>query len=444
MKTNNLFRILAFSAISSVALFGCEDEVIVETEDTTTADAIIAEIETATETLYTLDEENSTLKIENAQLDNLIDSLNAVRNTLQYTTSNPKQVHYTVNVLSAGNAEFSQGRAKGVTGSTVVVEQDGEFHTPSSMAEGLYLFTGLNQGYVYVTVSAPDHTTVEYQAYIYINTGTDVANADSYNASTKVTLYPNAGALAGLVYGKAYANTTVVNDTANRLYGNSTAIFGNLANSYITPMSIGGEDSDLFPDTFYEGNDDSEIIFESAPVGHKIYARPVLSGGMMPNPSQNGYTTMVTYKGIVTSATVAADGTYSLPVIAKSGTDNLISSIEVFTEDFVGDHVRFTNYGGNYNGQVKEAGDTTRVTLKWYNNTNGSQSVSTGSGVTTQNLNPKNSLSVKRLTIKEKYQYGAYFLENGSNEGENMFLDKLPQAGEKMMRNVFFWPDTKL
>ncbi|MGC1242674.1 MAG: carboxypeptidase-like regulatory domain-containing protein, partial [Chryseosolibacter sp.] len=169
MKKTNIYSMLLLASGLTFGLAACEDEVLVETKDETKANELLTAIAAADEQLATLSVENNTLTVSNAQAEKLIEQYADLREELVDPYSDPTEVHYTVTVLSSSNAVVSSGRSKGFEGATVVVEQNGLVLEPSSSSNGLYLFTGLKSGYVYVRVSAADHTSVEYRAYIYLN-----------------------------------------------------------------------------------------------------------------------------------------------------------------------------------------------------------------------------------------------------------------------------------
>ncbi|HEY0743329.1 MAG TPA: hypothetical protein VGD40_17800 [Chryseosolibacter sp.] len=421
MKSKRIYNILTLSAALSFGLLACEDEVIVKVDDTTKADSLLALINTANEEYVTLDKENGDIIVANAKLKASIDSLMKLGGE-----DVQKEIHYTVNVISAANSEMTAGyteseplfgRSKGVTSATVVVEQNGKVQQPVSSGAGIFSFTGLRPGYVFVTVSAPDHTTLEYQAYLsteaYVYSEGEVTfEGNVVNASTQVVLFPNAGALAAKVVGKAMANATALNDTLGRRYGSDAAIYGTRANTYI---------SNPGPQRY-----SPSIDFEKAMSGHKIYAFPEIDNE---NPlgfeSMTGWIVSMTYRDIITSATVAADGSFTLPVIASTETSGLIYDIYLDSEYYIGDYTYMSN-----SDNEKAA----KVSYKYFNNTNGTQYV----GEDGVEVLPGHSVVYDQYVVTEKYyMYPSFYYEGSWDSG----LNKLPASGETITRNVFFWND---
>lgn len=447
MKINKLYTMLLLAGGLTFALSGCEDEVIVETKDETKANELLAAIAAADEQLATLSVENNTLIVTNEKAEQLLDEYYELVGQLENPYSRPSEVHYTVTVLSSANATVSNGRSKGFEGATVVVEQNGLVLEPSSVSNGLYLFTGLEQGYVYVRVSAPDHTSVEYRAYIYRQDGEDVASAEAFNAQTQVVLFPISGALAGQYVGKAYANTSILNDTLNRKYG-SAAAFGANANTYIlAPNAISYDYSyewdGVNPYNIYSVDINSgarAVSYENALEGHKIFAYPNVEQFANNDwNTQNGVIYNITYKGLVTSATIGADGSYSLPVVASAQhfDNGVVNTIELGTEEYVASHTRFTSWGGNYYGEADEPGSV-EVEVKYYNNTNTSpMNVYNGTGTDVVAINSASAATVKRRTITEDWVYIPHFINGTDIESWN---ESIPVAGEVRNVNIYFQP----
>lgn len=423
-------------------LSSCQDEVLVQTKDETKANELLAAIAAADEQLATLSVENNTLTISNVKAQKLIDKYEALRQDLLNPYSEPTEVHYTVTVLSSSNAAVSSGRTKGFEGATVVVEQNGLVLQPSSASGGLYLFTGLKEGYVYVRLSAPDHTSVEYRAYLYLNNGQDVASAKSFNAQTQVVLFPISGPLAAKYTGKAYANTTVLNDTLNRKYGSGGA-FGVKANTFIAPpmYNLSNENTYVWdgisPFNVY-GNyipGSKYASYENALAGHKIHAYPnvaqMANNDYTNSGNGNGKIYNIVYKGLVTSTTVGADGTYTLPVISYSQDGDLAYDIRIESENYVAPHTRFTTWGGDYYGQENEPGSV-EVDIRYYNNTNGTVTPFNGVGTSTVSIPSATAATIKRRIITEDWWY---YLSSGS-----VTINDVPVAGETRNLNLYFQP----
>lgn len=439
----NIYKfILAGSVI--FGLGACEDEVLVDKKDDTKVNELLTQIAAADEQYATLSTENNTLIVSNEELEKLLAQLEEERESLTNPDSEPKEVHYTITVLSSANSSLSgTGRVQGFQNATVVVEQNGLVLSPSSSANGMYLFTGLQQGYVYVRVSAPEHTSVELRSYIYIEDGEDVAGAESYNAQTQVVIYPNAGSKAGLYKGKALANTTVLNDTLNRKYGSSAAIFGTKANSFIAAPQYEFYDYTYYWDAPSSYNMYGSSVtgtnyvatYENALAGHKIYAYPYVDEFANNDYySYNGYIYEVIYKGLVTSTTIAADGSYSLPVVSSAQYDDwessLVNEISIVTDAYMAPHTRFTSYGGNYYGQTNESGSQ-EVDLKYYNNGNSAANVYNGTGTTIISIPSATAATINRRVITEDWWYFP---------STNLYTDNIPLAGETRTMNLYFQP----
>lgn len=424
----------------TLSLAGCQDEVLVETKDETKVNELLEAIAAADEQYATLSVANNTLIVSNEALAKKIDDLEELRQDLENPYSEPTEVHYTVTVLSSSSAAVSSnGRSKGLEGATVVVEQNGLVLSPTT-SNGLYLFTGLKQGYIYVRISAPDHTSVEYRAYIYIDQGEDVASATSFNAQTQVVLYPISGAKAAKYVGKAYANTSVLNDTLNRKYG-SIAAFGTKANTFISAPQYNFYDYTYYNDapsgynlynTYVTGYS-YVASYENALAGHKIYAYPEVSQFANNDYyTENGYIYEIIYKGLVTSTTVGADGSYTLPVVSSASMDDesLVDQIQIYSDAYLAPHTRLTTAAGNYYGESNETGSV-EVSLKYYNNTDGTIAPYNGTGTNTVSINSASAATVKRRTITENWWY----FTNTSN-----YIYDIPLAGETRNLNFYFQP----
>lgn len=452
MKKSHIYKMLLLAGGLTFGLTACEDEVLVETKDDTKVNELLAAIAAADQQYATLNTESNTLVVGNEEAERKIEELEELREELLDPYSQPTEVHYTVTVLSSSNAtlsgtdfeDLSLGRKKGFEGATVVVEQNGLVLEPSSVSNGLYLFKGLKQGYVYVRVSAPNHTAVEYRAYLYQFDGWDVAAAESFNAQNQVILYPVSGNLAAKFTGKAYANTSVLNDTLNRRYG-SVAAFGAKANTYITAPAY-----NFYDYTYYWDNPSPYNIYgtsitgntyvannENALAGHKIYARPEVDQFANNNfTGENCYIYEIIYKGLITSTTIAADGSFTLPVVSAAqysddDETSLVDWIQIYSETYKANHTRFTTHGGNYYGQTNEAGSV-EVDIKYYNNGNTAAGVYTGTGTNTVSIPSATAAVVKRRVITEEWWY---FMNT-----ENNYQYEIPVAGETRNFNIYFHP----
>jgi hypothetical protein len=453
MKLKNIMASFVNRAIVLfiVLLVGCQDEVIVKVEDTTKVDELLAQISDYTNQYLTLDKQNGTLQIQNEKLWKKLDSLQNVRDRLADPFSTPEEVHFTLNVLSSANTVFSGGRSKGLAGVTVTLEQNGLVASadPSS-SDGLYLFKGLRTGSAFVKVTAQDHTPVEFYVWLYTDYGSDVNDADSYNASTQVILFPNAGNLAGKIMGKAYANTSTLNDTLGYSFG-STAAFGAKANTYIsTPGNwrydnFTQNDEEIETWTIYGPVIGENIQWETATAGHIIYGVPHFHNYGINNESENGYIYSITYRNVITKATVAADGSFTLPILSGNTYDDflLLEYVRLTTEDLIAGHTRLTISSGDYAGQASEPGSTDQL-FTYYNRGNVIQPVNTGNGINVADVDPATKSTISRKKITESWAYKMWVPNEqyGSSDQYDVYANEhaYPQAGETKLRNVYFFP----
>jgi hypothetical protein len=451
MKIRNIIPALLSGAISLALMVGCQDEVIVKVEDTTTADEIIALINDYRNQYLTLDKENGTLHIQNEKLEHVIDSLQDVRDNMLDPYSTPEEIHYTLNVLSSANTAFSGGRSKGLADATVTLEQNGLVKSadPSS-TNGLYLFKGLRTGSAFVTVTAADHTPVEFYVWLDLDFGDDVAEADSYNASSQVILFPNAGSLAGKITGKAYANTSTLNDTIGYRYGTDPA-FGTKANTYISSPgnwrynNYTQDDDYVDARSIYDYPNGDNIQWELALAGHVIYAIPEFDNFDINNESENGWIYSMTYRNVITKATIQPDGSFTLPILGSSSYDEytLFDYVELTTEDMITSHTRLTQAEGNFPGQKIETGSTDH-TFNYYNRTNGVEAVYTGRGLETVNIDPATKAIITRNKITENWAYGMWIPNDAVYDNNSNYLypddHAFAQSGETKNINVYFFP----
>jgi hypothetical protein len=436
-----------------VVLIGCQDEVIVKVEDTTQVDELLAEISNYTNQYLTLDEKNGTLHIENEKLWRKLDSLEQVRNKLANPYSTPEELQFTLNILSSANTVFSGGRSKGLSGATVTLEQNGlVVSADPSSSDGLYLFRGLREGSAFVKVTAPDHTPVEFYVGLVIANGDDISDADSYNASTQVILFPNGGSAAGKITGKAYANTSTLNDTLGYRYGGS-GLFGAKANTYIsTPGSwrygnFTQVDQYIETASIYSPPGGENIQWETATAGHIIYCIPEFNNYEINNESENGFIYSITYRNVITKATIAADGSFTLPVLAGNTYDDntLVQYVTLTTEDMIASHTRLTKLTA-YAGAITETGAVDQA-FSYFNSTDAAQNVFTGNGTVTANVNAGAKLAITRRKITETWAYRMRVPNDqfGLNDESEIHPQNqaYPQAGETKYRNVYFFPVSK-
>lgn len=418
MKNINKY-IWASALAMGTMLTACEDEVLVPVEDNTAATALLTSISEQDALLTEYNLENNTVTLTNARLRETLDSLNDARNDLNWGESRDQtEVQYTVNVISAAN--YLTGRVAGVNGATVTVTQ-GSYSETKETSSGLAVFSGLQHGEAIVNISAPDHTSAEMVVEFYSDYSSD---ADYTNASTIVPLYPVSGENAAVLTGRVMANTTTVNDTLARTYGDDVAIYGDKAGTYISNPGIysgtnytdewGGNDM-----TPYGATLGAAVAFEAVPAAFRLFAvaKPNVSEF---SSGEAGYIVSITYSGLISEASIAADGTYTLTVPASKG-GSLALSYE--TTEVIAPFTEFTNPGNN---------GATDYTFKYFNNGNGNATVWTeegdGSNVI---IAPNTSMNIVRSIRTRNYEYEIF---------ENSFLQGSVKPGEKVINDFYLWP----
>jgi hypothetical protein len=475
MKNINKY-ILASSLALGAVFTSCEEEVLVPVEDNTEINALLEKISTLESQLYEVNLEKRTVTIQNNELANKLDSIRDVRNELNSLRWNDREteVQYTVNVISAAN--YVQGRAAGLGGATVTVRQ-GEYVETQETAGGLALFKGMKQGQASVTVSAPDHGTVE-MSVDFLSDGTYSDDAEYYNAGTQVLLFPIAGKNAATVKGSLYANTTTINDTLARYYSDAPEFFGEKAGTYVAEPGIyfssnftQSSENDkvrgnIYFDNVYYSNSPSgaSIKFEAVPSSFDLYAIAKPSKGhQFDIGSDAGYIRSITYNDMVFKATINDDNSYEVLVPASMG-DNL--SIDFETSEVIAEHTRFTapewksigvdqdgdgiiDYYDDYYvmGGAEELGSE-KESFTYYNSEDYTKELYSlngdGSVVT---INPNSSGDVVRRIITETYKYEGYWMSTHRFGYETMLpiesnnaVDFDFEPGEVAFQNIYLFP----
>lgn len=468
MRNINKYILASTLALGTV-FTSCEEEILVPVEDNTEIDAMLAEISTLENQVYTYSLENGTVTLANMKLRNMLDSLQAVRNKLNWNDGDhDTKVQYTVNVMSTGN--FVEGRASGITGAKVTVSQ-GAYIESKDTDGGMAVFSGLEPGTAKVTITSADHSSVEMDVHFF-NDGS-IADGDHYNAGTQVLLYPVSGKNAATIQGSLFANTTTLNDTLNRKYGTNT-VFGAKAGTYLaqpgvydntnytqynTPWYDNKVTGNIYYDGYYYNSNPqgSAVQFEKVPASFKLYAMARPSGSILVDDQNDyynystdeyirnpGYITSITYSDLVFEAELKADNTYSVVVPAATGS---VFTIEFQTTEVIADHTRFTaaeyyreaNTGQWYwvMGGREEEGSELK-SFSYYNSgdytldlysLNGDGSVVT--------INPNSKGDISRRVITETYRYQIM----GSSFGSGTTRSYEPGAVE--YNNLYLWPAEK-
>jgi hypothetical protein len=471
----NINKYILASGLAIGALFtSCEEEILVPVEDNTEIDALLANINTLQNQLYEYDLEKKTVTISNKEMGSKLDSIQRAWEELNYNISNREtEVQYTVNVISAAN--YVKGRVAGVGGASVTVRQ-GDYLETQETAGGLALFKGVKQGEATVTVSAPDHGTVE-MSVSFLSDGTYSSNAEYYNAGTQVMLFPVAGKNAATIKGSIYANTTTENDTLYRRYADNQEVFGEKATTWVAPIGqfnywenftqseVQGWDNKVIGNIYFDGVYKTEsplgasVQFEEVPAAFSLYAIAKPSVGhqfdseFYQQGSYNaGYIRSIIYSDMVFEAAIQDNGSYSVTVPASMG-NNLI--IEFQTTEVIAEHTRFTaleqksigvdedgdgnvDYYNDYEvmGGAEEIGSV-KKTFTYYNSDDYTKELYSfngdGSVVT---INPNSTGEITRRVITEtfKYELRGYWMHIESG-GEMNF-----EPGQVQYNNLFLWP----
>jgi hypothetical protein len=460
MKNINKYILASTLALGTV-FTSCEEEVLVPVEDNEAVAELLAQIASLENELTTYNLEQKTVSIQNTKLQSYYDSLAVNSPYYEYdqwgnirrTGYDPEtRVQYTVNVLSSAN--YLQGRIAGVAGASVTVRQ-GEYTETKEVSSGMAVFEGLIPGQATVVVTAPDHTRAELIVGLYDH---DFAgDVENYNAATQVVLYPTSGKDMAIIKGSLYANTTTVNDTLNRRYGNDATIFGDKAGTYVAKPGPYTNFSNYtqFEDEVEQGTiydnapNREEIQFEAVPAGFSFYAIARPQESLQEFHSGAGNMLSITYTGLVFDATINNDMTYSVqvPTTTKGGLN-----IEFQMPQTIAPHTRFTSdtdesiaidqdgdgtidyYDYYYNvvGGDEEEGSKEQ-TFKYFNSTNNPVTVySLAEGGTAVEVAPNKSADIVRRVITENRYYQA----------QGIVLEEIGSVrpGQVILENIYVWP----
>ena len=127
-------------------------------------------------------------------------------------------IHYSVNVVSVGNA--ASGKSIGstsATGAIVSAQQNGRVLTVTTGADGIAVFNNLRIGNVAVNVQLTGHSTVDYVADLtpannITGPGQDMSQTTRL-ASTLIPMFPTSGPTMATVSGKVTYESDLTNNT---------------------------------------------------------------------------------------------------------------------------------------------------------------------------------------------------------------------------------------
>lgn len=451
---NILKYISVAGALTALLLASCKDEVLVPVEDNKKADSISTAIQTAQGGLVTLNTEMGTISLSNKKLKDSIANLPAT-----YATT---KVQYTISVISAASAWWTNStsspsvqRITGVNGATVKLTQNAATITQTT-ENGIVVFQGLNPGTVFVSVSAPDHTTVDFTA----NLGIGEETGDVRNAGSQIFLFPNGASNGATVTGMAHANTSTLNDTLGRV---NNVVGDPKKGTYTAAPNNFGDASNYMQSNFTYRNPNSpiansnststysqEISWEKGGQNMKVFAYPSLRLiSSLPNNLDSedpGYITEITYKDIVRSGTIGENGAFTIsgiPVSNFSGTQmwearisdqiafpsGVKNTVEFRVAGFWADHTRLTEKYGVH--QFEEEATSTPQTFKIWNNATGMKT------------------DYAARTIKHQAFYWPLFVHSG-NDGDQspswstnqtfVSHDMDLKPGDNKTLTILFWP----
>ncbi|MES2730395.1 MAG: hypothetical protein V4714_01560 [Bacteroidota bacterium] len=467
MKNNHINKVLAGVLLFSAIMVGCKDEVLVPVVDNKSADSLSALIAASNTSLITVNTETNTIKIANEQLQHLYQQYDKTRDSLSTATNMSPMVQYAVNVLSTANTVFSSGSrteaTQGVPNVSVRIEQNGVSQTAITGENGVAIFKGLKMGSanVFVTGSSVNHTDVEYAVYLG-SIGTTVSNytngGDVINASSQIALFPTSGASTATIKGSALINMRADDDTLRRWY-NDTYATASLKGKFLSVpgmWNFGNLGADATKGTIHSFSPTSTSISFDAAADRMVIAYPQFptsTGGVYNNlfSSQLGRITSISYKGAITTAKVAADGTYMLMVPASARGLNIIVQFE---NNVITGHTRLTSSANNL-GQSQAQVDTDLAATDF---TTPSKS-ETGSGnepgstivnysavdfFSGTNLVNSTTITKKKLrVISQQYKYTPYYTYadgSGSTSLTNYWLNV--KAGVTSIQNIYLFPTT--
>lgn len=110
------------------------------------------------------------------------------------------QIHYSINVVSAGNSVFRGGKDNNAVGAIVTIAQNGLVIKATTGADGIAVFNDLRIGNVAVNVQLANHSTIDYIADI-TPPGADPGTAVRY-ISNMIPMFPITGATMATIQGK--------------------------------------------------------------------------------------------------------------------------------------------------------------------------------------------------------------------------------------------------
>jgi hypothetical protein len=413
--SKKLTTFLSVTALSAM-LLNCKDEVIVPVEDKSTADSLVTKIFENQGKKVEINTELNTLTLTNTELQ---DSISELQENWTNISGTERIIQYTVNVVSFGNTTLSNGRTTGLSGATVLVQQNGTQQTQST-SDGLAEFE-VKQGYVTVSVTAPDHSSIEYTAFVGYD---DYYDGKERNAASQVFLFPIAGANSATISGNVFMNGSTLDDTLN-YYTYGAAAGASLQGKYITnPGPWAGnnwgygnmtQDWDYRNDNSIYGSVGSNNIKWNNVEGYKLTVVPqifdVTDQYEIPNniwgSIQHGKIISMTYKGMLKFGTTDANGSFTI-----SGIPTTVEGLEVqilTPEDgFIRPHTRFTT------GAASDEVGATSMDFKVYNTgTNAATTVS------------KKVKSENRYYFPYLYRMGSdwtIYLRSGETHKDAIFL----------------------
>ncbi|OFX29911.1 MAG: hypothetical protein A2X08_08565 [Bacteroidetes bacterium GWA2_32_17] len=125
-------------------------------------------------------------------------------------------IHYSVNVVSVGNAAKSIGSTN-ATGATVSAIQNGGVLTVTTGADGIAVFDNMRIGNVTVNVQLAGHSAVDFIADLtpannITGPGQDLSQTTRL-AATLIPMFPTSGATMATVNGKVTYESNLINNT---------------------------------------------------------------------------------------------------------------------------------------------------------------------------------------------------------------------------------------
>jgi hypothetical protein len=423
-KYKKIFSISSLAAITLLCVVSCKDEVLVPVKDETSADSLISIIDVLDAQKITLDKKLNKITITNA---NLLDSANSLN-----STSNDVEVEYTVNVLNGGTT-ITGGRTKGVNGVSVTVLQNGVSKVVTS-ADGRAIFTGLTQGAATVSLNAANFATVNATVYLGSNSTGSYGDGAIREVSSNFLMIPIGGSDGLTIKGNLYINRNVLNDTLGRQFEKSgdakeTQYISNPGKwDHYNYNGYGyGYLYNLY-DNSVSYNYNPIVSFDALTSASTVYAYPDLSTTYNPsNWANDGYITSISYVGLMSWATVDANGAYTInvPYVYNSaGTDNFGYYIEA--TDLVDNLTRFDDLA-SYNGSTQGTPGSVKTTFKLFNNTDYSHS------------------TTDRYVLTESWTFKSGITYEGDWDafGEGYIDGGATSPGATVFSNIYYFPYSK-